>query len=256
MSRVHEQQLESARARIVIEEPLEMRLDGKSVAVTMRTPDHDVELVAGFMISEGIVSDSEGLVAIAHCDQNRNVIDVSTAADARVRPPSPRNFFASSSCGVCGKASIDEVRQLVPDVTADAVQVSHRAMSGLPDLMRKQQNLFDETGSLHAAGLFSRDGKLLCLREDVGRHNAVDKVIGWAALSGRLPLEGHVMLVSGRIGFEIAQKALMARIPVLAGISGPSSLAVDLASESGMTLIAFLRGPDMTVCSGLERIGV
>ena len=254
VSRVRKQRLEDGVAHVVVEEPLEMRLDGASVAVTMRTPGHDVELVAGFMVSEGIVSDAGALVAIAHCDENQNVVDVRTAPGARLRIPAPRNFFASSSCGVCGKASIEEVRQLVPEVRGDSVRVAAAVLAQMPDLLREQQALFDETGALHAAGLFTRQGELLCVREDVGRHNAVDKVIGWAALSERLPLAGHVLLVSGRTGFEIAQKALMACIPVLAGISGPSSLAVELARESGMTLIAFLRGPEMTVCAGAERI--
>ena len=220
----------------------------------MRTPGNDLELVAGFLLSDGIVPTAGAIAAIAHCDENENVIEVRSDPAANVRPPAPRNFFATSSCGVCGKASIEALRLRVPDLSGDQTRVSRGVLAEMPERLRAAQRLFSVTGALHGAGLFDAGGELLCVREDIGRHNAVDKVIGWAALSGRLPLTGHVLLVSGRSGFEIVQKALMARIPILAGISGSSSLAVELATDSAMTLVAFLRPPDMSICSVPERI--
>lgn len=239
---------------VVVEEPLETRLDGVPIAVTMRTPGNDIELVVGFLLGEGVVASADAVATVAHCDENENVIEVSTRAGAPVQRPAPRNFYASSSCGVCGKASIDEVRLKLPDRVEDETRVSRRVLSALPDRLQAAQTLFRETGALHAAGLFDVDGNLLALREDVGRHNAVDKVVGGAALEGRWPLHGTVLMVSGRTGFEIAQKAALARIPVLAGISGSSSLAVELARECGMTLVSFVRGTSGVVCSAPERI--
>jgi len=252
--RVRDGRGEPATERVVVEEPLETRLDGQPVCVTMRTPGNDLELVAGFLLSEGIVPDAGAIAAMAHCDENENVIEVRTDPAAEVRPPAPRSFFATSSCGVCGKASIEELRLRVPDLADDQTRVSRGVLAEMPERLRGAQRLFSATGALHGAGLFDAGGELLCVREDVGRHNAVDKVIGWAALTGRLPLTGHVLLVSGRSGFEIVQKALMARIPILAGISGSSSLAVELAIDSTMTLIAFLRPPDMSICAAPERV--
>jgi FdhD protein len=255
IARLRDERIETATEHVVVEEPLELQLDGSSIAVTMRTPGSDVELAAGFLVSEGIVEDAGAIATIAHCDENENVIDMRTQAGASgVHPPAPRNFYATSSCGVCGKASIDEVRQRTPDLQGDRACIAARILSSLPDRLRGAQTLFSQTGALHAAGLFTVTGELVCLREDVGRHNAVDKVIGWAALSGRLPLAGQVLLVSGRSSFEIAQKAAMAGIPILAGISGSTSLAVELARECGMTLVAFLRGPQMNLCTHPERV--
>ena len=255
LQRLRQQRKQQTREAVVVEEPLETRLDGEPVAVTMRTPGSDIELALGFLLSERVLEDPAVVASIAHCDDDPNVIDVRTAPGASgVHPPAPRNFYAASSCGVCGKASIDAVRLQTPDLHGDATRIPSALLAELPDQLRRAQPLFAATGALHAAGLFTPRGQLLCLREDVGRHNAVDKVIGWAALEERLPLAGHVLLVSGRTGFEIVQKAAMARIPVLAGISGSSTLAIELARSTGLTLVAFLRGTDMILCSHGERI--
>jgi FdhD protein len=241
--------------RVVVEEPLELRLDGAPLAVTMRTPGDDVELAAGFLVTEGIVADFDAVASIAHCDVNENAVDVRLEPGAAgVRLPEARHFFASSSCGVCGKATLEALRTRAPALHADATRVDAALLRELPARLRAAQRLFGETGALHAAGLFDSRGELLCAREDVGRHNAVDKVVGWAALERRLPLTGTILLASGRLGFEIAQKALVAGIPLLAAISGPSSLAVELARENGMTLVAFLRGDALNVYAGAERI--
>ena len=240
---------------VVVEEPLEVRLGEQPVAVTMRTPGHDVELALGFLVTEGVIEDLAAVLAAAHCDETGNVVEVRTDPDAPgVHPPAERHFFASSSCGICGKATIDAVRVRTPDLSTDATRLDPAVLASLPDRMREAQELFEATGALHAAGLFDRTGALVCAREDVGRHNAVDKVVGWAAVRERLPLAGHVLVVSGRAGFEIVQKACVAGIPVVAAISGPSSLAVELAREAGMTLVAFLRGDEMNVYCGEERI--
>jgi len=240
---------------LVVEEPLELRLDGEPIAVTMRTPGHDVELAAGFLVTEGIVSDFGLVNAIAHCEQTENAVEIRTEPGAEgVRPPAHRHFFASSSCGICGKATLEALRTLAAPVHGDPVRVDAAVLESLPARLRDAQPLFRATGALHAAALFTAEGELLCAREDVGRHNAVDKLVGWAALEGRLPLRGAILLASGRLGFEIAQKALVAGVPVLAAISGPSSLAVELARENGMTLVAFLRGDGWNVYAGAERI--
>jgi FdhD protein len=240
---------------IVVEEPLELRLDGAPLAITMRTPGHDIELAAGFLVTEGIVADFGAVSAIAHCDQTRNVVEIRTEPGAAgVRVPEIRHFFASSSCGICGKGTLEALRVLAPALHADGLRVDADLLAALPARLRAAQPLFRETGALHAAALFDAQGALLCAREDVGRHNAVDKVVGWAALENRLPLSETILLASGRLGFEIAQKALVAGIPVLAAISGPSSLAVELARENGMTLVAFLRGDALNIYSGAERI--
>ncbi len=240
---------------LVIEEPLELRLNGTPIAVTMRTPGHDLELAAGFAVSEGIVTDFDVVDAIAHCDETRNVVEIRTHPGAAgVHPPGTRHFFASSSCGICGKASLEALRTRAAPVHGDATRVDAAVLQALPARLKTAQSLFHETGGLHAAGLFDARGALLCAREDVGRHNAVDKVIGWGALEGRLPLGETILLASGRLGFEIAQKALVAGVPILAAISAPSSLAVELARENGVTLIAFLRGDALNVYAGAERI--
>ena len=250
---------------LVVEEPLEIRVGGSALAVTMRTPGDDMDLAAGFLVSEGVVTQADELRSIRYCagavegDVNTyNVLDVDLADS--VAPPAPsleRSFYTTSSCGVCGKASLDAVRTVARwPVADDPVQLSPAVLSALPDRLRAAQRTFDRTGGLHAAGLFTAEGELLVLREDVGRHNAVDKVIGWALREGRLPLTGHVLLVSGRASFELTQKAWMAGIPLLAAVSAPSSLAVDLAREAGMTLVGFLRPPTMTVYTGGGRLGL
>lgn len=249
---------------VTAEEPLEVRVAGRALAVTMRTPGDDFDLTIGFLLTEGLIGAAADVATLMHCqdegDDGRptyNVVDVALAPGV----PEPdvsleRSFYTTSSCGVCGKASIDAVRLRSPyDVTADATSWRPELLLELPDRLREHQKVFDRTGGLHAAGLFSADGELLAVREDVGRHNAVDKVVGWAAREGRLPLTGCVLMVSGRASFELTQKALMAGIPCLAAVSAPSSLAVSLAGESGMTLVGFLRPPRMTVYAGAQRLG-
>jgi FdhD protein len=245
---------------VTAEEPLEIRVDGSALAVTMRTPGNDFELAAGFLLTEGVVERPDQIRTLRYCvndeeAQEFNVLNADLAPSAPGRAAGERNFTTTSSCGLCGKASIDTVRaRSVFDVRDDDVAVAPAVLASLPDRLRAAQRVFDSTGGLHAAGLFTAHGELVCLREDVGRHNAFDKVIGWAALDARLPLRGHVILASGRASFELTQKALMAGIPVLASVSAPSSLAVELAEESGMTLVGFLRGPSMNVYAGEQRV--
>ncbi|MDM7856124.1 formate dehydrogenase accessory sulfurtransferase FdhD [Cellulomonas alba] len=251
---------------LAAEEPLELRIGSRPLTVTMRTPGHDVELAAGFLVSEGVVTEAGHLAGARYCagppaDGPNTYNVLSVALGPGVPPPAPgleRAFATTSACGVCGKSSIDDVRTRSRwRVADDEVAVPATLLSTLPDRLRAGQKVFDSTGGLHAAGLFdAATGELLVLREDVGRHNAVDKVVGWALLSGRLPLRGTVLVVSGRSSFELTQKALMAGIPVLASVSAPSSLAVDLAQESGLTLVGFLRGPSMVVYSRPERVQV
>ncbi len=250
---------------LVVEEPLEIRVGGRALAVTMRTPGDDIDLVHGFLLTEGVIRSADDVRAARYCagtdDDGQNTYNVLDVALADGVPPPAvgveRNFYTTSSCGVCGKASIDAIRtQSVYPVADDPIVVDAAVLGGLPDVLRSAQRVFDRTGGLHAAGLFTAAGELRCLREDVGRHNAVDKVVGWAVRAGALPLAGHVLLVSGRASFELTQKALMAGAPVLAAVSAPSTLAVDLAAEVGMTLIGFLRGPSMNVYAGAERVAV
>lgn len=245
--------------RLAPEEPLEVRVCGSSVAVTMRSPGHDFELVAGFLFAEGVVRDRSEIAALRYCvaggPQQFNVVDAAVGgADGHAVAPL-RTVLTSSACGVCGAASIEATRKRGAfDVASDDVRVSHAVLASLPDRMRAAQREFDATGGLHAAALFTDGGELVCLREDVGRHNAFDKVIGRALLDGRLPLRRHVILASGRASFELAQKAALAGIPVLAAVSAPSTLAAELADEAGMTLVGFLRGGAMNVYTGEERI--
>ena len=247
---------------IAAEEPLEVRVDKRALAVTMRTPGNDVDLALGFLLTEGIIRSPEDVRTAQLCagDQEPNtynVVDVTLAAGvpAPLTDPS-RNFYTTSSCGVCGKASIESVRTRSGyPVDADPVQVAATTLTGLPDALRRTQRTFDTTGGLHAAGLFTADGQLVTVREDIGRHNAVDKVVGWALRERRLPLSGHVLLVSGRASFELTQKASMAGIPILAAVSAPSTLAVELADEVGLTLVGFLRGTSMNVYTRPDRIG-
>ncbi len=240
---------------LAAEEPLEIRLAGEQVAVTMRTPGNDTELAVGFLIGEGIVR-PEDVAGVAECrsdEDDGGVADVRLAPGATARAGWQRNFYATSSCGVCGKASIEAVR-VATDPVADGPVVDAETLQTMPDRLRKAQQVFDRTGGLHAAGLFTPDGDLVTVREDVGRHNAVDKVVGHRALSGDLPLGGHVLLVSGRASFELVQKALVAGIPFVAAVSAPSTLAVRLAEESNMTLVGFLRPGGCNVYAGRERL--
>jgi FdhD protein len=248
---------------VAAEEPLEIRLSGTPLAVTMRTPGDDFDLVHGFLATEGVIASDADVLALRYCDSvdadgrnTYNVVDVDLVAG--VEPPQTaldRNFLTSSSCGVCGKASIDAIRTRTRhDVAADPLRLPLEVLLALPDRLRAAQQVFEKTGGLHAAGLFSAAGELVALREDVGRHNAVDKVVGDAVRAGRLSLAGHVLMVSGRASFELTQKAAMAGIPVLAAVSAPSSLAVELAADVGITLVGFLRGDGCNVYSEPERI--
>jgi len=249
---------------LVVEEPLEIRVGGHSIAITMRTPGHDVELALGFLVSEGVISRADHVRAARYCagatvDEGNtyNVLDISLAPGVAAPDPSlDRQFYTTSSCGLCGKASIDAVRtKSAFDVHDDPLTIDARLLATLPEALRAGQNVFEKTGGLHAAGLFDgRTGELLVLREDVGRHNAVDKVVGWALNAGRLPARGLVLMVSGRASFELVQKASMAGIPMLAAVSAPSSLAAELATEAGMILVGFLRGNSMVVYAGQERV--
>ncbi len=241
------------------EEPMEVRVDGTAVSVTMRTPGNDFELALGFCLTEGIIDRPDDVAAIRYCGEDRpagtyNIVDV------RRRVPSPpderlrRNVYTTSSCGVCGTTSIDAVRTHVADVGDDQLRVAVDVLTTLPDRLRHRQRLFDRTGGLHAAALALPDGELRCVREDVGRHNAVDKVLGWAATQGHLPLAGHVLVVSGRVAFEIVQKAATAGVPVIAAVSAPTSLAVDLAESVGVTLVGFIRDGGMNVYTRADRV--
>ncbi len=244
---------------LAVEEPLEIRIGGTPLTVTMRTPGDDIDLAAGFLFGEGLLNPSVDLRQIRMCDENVADVtlevaagDVTRATDAR---RAQRNFLTTSACGVCGKDSIESIRvRSRYDIAADPVRVSPGVLTSLPGRLRDAQRVFASTGGLHAAGLFSADGTLLVLREDVGRHNAVDKVIGWALRGDRLPLAGHILLVSGRASFELVQKASVAGVPVLAAVSAPSSLAAGLAEEAGMTLVGFLRGTSMNAYTGAHRL--
>src|SRR5581483_9580661 len=235
VSRVRDDAGEQRGDLLAVEEPLEIRIDGEPLTVTMRTPGDDIDLAAGFLYTEGLLGSLDQVREIRMCDEN--VAAVSPAAGAALAPSS-RNFVTTSACGVCGKDSIEAIRVRSRfDVAADPVRVSAAVLASLPDRLRHAQRVFASTGGLHAAGLFTAAGELLVLREDVGRHNAVDKVAGWALRSGRLPLTGCVLLVSGRASFELVQKAVMIGVPVLAAVSAPSSLAASLASETGLTRV-------------------
>ncbi|HEY4878603.1 MAG TPA: formate dehydrogenase accessory sulfurtransferase FdhD [Candidatus Acidoferrales bacterium] len=247
---------------LAAEEPLEIRIGDQPLSVTMRTPGHDVELAAGFLFTEGLIQNREQILAIDNVEpitddgvKRGNVIRAELVEEAapdlaKMR----RHFFASSSCGICGKASIDAVRSRLLTAPNPEFRVDAELLTSLPDILRSSQDVFQRTGGLHAAALFDSSGGLLVVREDIGRHNAVDKVIGWALLDHRVPLGNAVLLVSGRGGFEIVQKALVAGIPILASVSAPSSLAVQLARELRMTLVGFLRGRRFVIYSGEDRI--
>jgi FdhD protein len=258
-----------ARARpdvLATEEPMEIRLVSggtrQTVAVTMRTPGADFELAAGFLYGEGIVSSPEDISRISYCvdsdldaEQRYNIVNVELRGghsyDLR---PLERHFYTTSACGVCGKASLEQLELRGCPVIPPGPEIPPETIYALPEKLREAQGLFDITGGLHAAALFDEKGELVALREDVGRHNATDKLIGWALLEGRLPLSDHVVMVSGRSSFEILQKCLVAGAPVVCAISAPSSLAVDVARQFSMTLVGFLRGNRFNIYSGHERI--
>ncbi|GGN87825.1 sulfurtransferase FdhD [Streptomyces albiflavescens] len=256
---------------LVAEEPLEIRLNGKPLAITMRTPGDDFALAAGFLVSEGVLGEADELQNIVYCagatvdgSNTYNIVDVRTAPGVVIPDITlERNVYTTSSCGLCGKASLDAVRTTarwkIDDTAGDTtppVRLEPELLASLPDRLRAAQRVFDRTGGLHAAALFTEEGELLDIREDVGRHNAVDKLVGRALQNGTLPLSRTVLLVSGRASFELAQKAVMAGIPMLAAVSAPSSLAVDLAAETGLTLVGFLRGASMNVYAGEHRIAL
>ncbi|HEY2552249.1 MAG TPA: formate dehydrogenase accessory sulfurtransferase FdhD [Streptosporangiaceae bacterium] len=256
----------SARADfLAAEEPLGIRIGGQAVTLTMRTPGDDIDLAAGFLVSEGVVRSAADIAQVRICGTDEcghaehagagNIADVTLRPGISVPAGLRRSFLTTSACGVCGKASIDELAALPEfDLSLDPVQVSVPVLAALPDRLREAQRVFASTGGLHAAGLFSSNGELLAVREDVGRHNAVDKVVGWALREGRLPLTGCILLVSGRASFELVQKAVMAGIPLLAAVSAPSSLAAELAAEAGLTLVGFLRGGSMNIYAGEQRV--
>jgi FdhD protein len=248
---------------LAVEEPLEIRVNGAPVTVTMRTPGSDIELAQGFLLTEGVIAHRDEVLAIRYCEgrgdngvNTYNVLDVTLAPG--VEPPDldvTRNFYTTSSCGVCGKASLDAVRVISRfSPGQDPAAVAAATLKLMPGQLRSAQKVFASTGGLHAAALFGVDGNMLVVREDIGRHNAVDKVIGWALEHERVPLSASVLLVSGRASFELTQKAVLAGIPVLAAVSAPSSLAVSLAEESGITLVAFLREESMNVYTRADRI--
>lgn len=248
---------------LVAEEPMEIRLNGRPLTITMRTPGDDFDLAAGFLVAEGVVAGPDDIASIVYCagatdegGNTYNVVDVQLADGVPVPDATlQRNFTTTSACGLCGKASLDAVRTVARwPVADDPLRLDPATIAALPDRLRAAQRLFDRTGGLHAAGLFDADGELLCLREDVGRHNAVDKIVGWAVRRGELPLRGTTLMVSGRASFELVQKTVVAGIPMMAAVSAPSSLAVELADESGLTLIGFLRGNSMNVYCGQHRL--
>ncbi|MBT2515164.1 formate dehydrogenase accessory sulfurtransferase FdhD [Arthrobacter sp. ISL-30] len=255
---------------LAVEEPLEIRLGNLSYSVTMRTPGDDFDLVAGFLLSEGVIWEPGQLVSLRFCaGEDENGVQTFNVVEAQLRPDVVlpeigRNVYTSSSCGICGTDSIEAVRKSSRfSPGEDPLTVPVEVLAALPDRLRQAQAVFDKTGGVHAAGLFRVTGdgfdddggvELLCLREDVGRHNAVDKVVGWALREDRLPLAGTVLQVSGRASFELVQKAAMAGIPVLAAVSAPSSLAVQLAEEVGLTLVGFSRGTSLNVYAGRDRL--
>jgi FdhD protein len=260
------QVVEEGRARskpddLATEEPLEIRLlaggEHQTVAVTMRTPGADFELAAGFLFSEGIIHSKDDLRRITYCaegEQRFNMVNVELSSHALPDlRPLERHFFTTSACGVCGKAGLDAL-ELRGCKVAEGPEVAAEVLYGLPAKLRQAQGLFESTGGLHATGLFTAEGDLVAVREDVGRHNAFDKLVGWAVLDGRVPLDQHVVVVSGRSSYEILQKAVAAGIPVVCGISAPSSLAVDVAERFGVTLVGFLRDRRFNVYSRPDRI--
>ncbi|WP_100444737.1 formate dehydrogenase accessory sulfurtransferase FdhD [Glycomyces xiaoerkulensis] len=247
---------------LVVEEPLEIRVGGESLLVTMRTPGDDFDLAAGFLVSEGAVAESAHITTMRFCAgtdetgaNTYNLLDLRLAPGIATPSTAKRLFAATAACGICGKESLDDVRTKARwSIADDPLRVAPETLTSLPDGLRAAQRVFDRTGGLHAAGLFTSDGRLIAAREDVGRHNAVDKLIGSAVRDDRLPLRETILMVSGRASFELVQKAVMAGIPALAAVSAPSSLAADLAAESGLTLAGFLRGDTVNLYARADRI--
>jgi FdhD protein len=245
--------------RLVTEEPMEIRAGDQTVTVTMRTPGHDFELAVGFLLSEGVITGRDDVRQVKYCElpdgaeQQFNVVTVALARAVEVRP---RLTTTTASCGICGTASLDELSARCPVVPSGGPRLARSVLVSLPDRLREAQGLFDKTGGLHAAGLFDFDGTLLCVREDVGRHNALDKVVGWAVLEGLLPLSERVLVVSGRVSYELVQKAAVAGVPVLAAVSAPSSLAVHTAERLGVCVAGFVRPPRANIYAHAERIDV
>lgn len=245
---------------LAVEEPLEIRVEGRSIAVVMRTPGHDRELAAGFLLAEGVIKSAKDLFDITTCvppagGEKGHAVDVALARPGAIDLDKlTRHVFTSSSCGICSQTSIEAVLRVRKRLT-DRMRIEAAILLALPAQLAERQTAFQTTGGLHACALFDRTGKLLALREDVGRHNALDKLTGWALLEKRTPLRGHVVLLSGRTSFEMMQKAHAAGIPVVASISAPSSLAVELARASGQTLAGFVRGRSMNLYAGAQRIG-
>ncbi len=252
---------------LVVEEPLEIRVGQQSLIVVMRTPGHDFELAAGFLYTESLITACDDIEIIAYCDEEiaeeqytgfssmQNIVNVhlTEVLDLETQSGWQRNFHANASCGLCGKMTIESVKHQVPPLSSE-VRIHQAVFYQLDDRLKTAQSVFEKTGGLHAAGLFDETGELLIVREDIGRHNAVDKVIGYALLRDILPLERHILMVSGRASFEIVQKALFARIPIVVAVSAASTLAVDLAAEGNLTLVGFMRGKSMAVYSCPERI--
>ena len=242
------------------EEPLEIRVKGESIVVTMRTPGHDKELAIGFLLAEGVITNSSDVLEIAYCQQgeaslHKNILNVFLSPEVEINLDRlKRNVYASSSCGLCGKASIESLQNIFEPLNKIETVISVDKILTLAQKLRAKQSTFDKTGGLHAAGIFDRNGELLVLREDIGRHNAVDKILGHLFLKNRMPLEDCVLMVSGRASFEIIQKSLAGRVGIICAVSAPSSLAVDMAKESGQTLIGFLRERKFNVYSHKERI--
>ncbi len=258
LTRIHKSGVyESLSDEVAREEPLEIRVEGRSVAVVMRTPGHDVELTAGFLVTEGVVQKPRDVLEITQCpvttDSKGNIVDVLLGGAVVNWESLTRHVFSASSCGLCGKTSIDSVFQKFPPVFGDW-KVSPEILWSLPDKLRAAQETFSKTGGLHASAIFDLEGNLVVLREDVGRHNALDKVLGYGLLKGLLPFDRHILLVSGRVSFEIIQKALAGGISLVAAISAPSSLAVEFAADANQTLVGFLRGSTMNVYVGAHRV--
>ena len=246
-------ELEYLPDELTIEEPLEIRVGRKPIATTMRTPGHDEELAAGFLLSEGIVRGRDQIASVSLSSDNRVVVEL--ADGVKLKLNSTQRFGTiSSSCGLCGKTSIDTIRQNFPPVRSTDIRIDIETLLSFPEILRNAQSDFARTGGIHAAGIFGVDGKLKIAREDIGRHNAVDKAVGRAFLDGLLPLKRHLLLVSGRASFEIIQKTLAAGIPVVAAVSAPSSLAVEFARDSNQTLIGFLRPPSFNIYTHIERV--
>ncbi|MCW2803904.1 MAG: FdhD protein [Propionibacteriaceae bacterium] len=262
--RLRQGSLTRAPDTVAVEEPLEVRLNGESFLVTMRTPGEDIDLIHGLLHSEGVIADPADVAAARYCDgagpdglNTYNVVDVQLRDG--LAPPEAglrRNVLTTSACGICGTTSIDQVVQTSRFVSDQSFRVASRVVLDGPQQLRAQQRTFDKTGGLHAAGLMSVEGQMLCVREDVGRHNAVDKVIGWALRERRLPLSELILCVSARASFELTQKAVLAGLPMLAAVSAPSSLAVELADQAGLTLVGFVRGDSLNVYSHPDRIVV